>query len=200
MSPRPLLASTSAPSLTHRAIRRVTPLLALVVASAPTLAGAQTCDVAVAALGAVGATTANTLLVDRTALGIPTFAFAGFFSPGRTDTALARNVEPRLRGVNGSRAALPPCLVDSLRWRTIDDSTLVGFFRPTGERWTGFRDRFPSATQFAVLSQPLLAGDTAVIYVGLASGERSGHGVIMVFVRDATGRWAKRAEITLWIA
>src|SRR5205085_9714044 len=72
--------------------------------------GAQTCELFLAALAAIRADSSNTILIDETVLGVPQFAFRGFSSVRRGDTALARVMEPRLRSLNRVRQPIPTCL------------------------------------------------------------------------------------------
>ena len=153
-----------------------------------------------AALETLGAEPGTTLLVDHTSLSVPQFAFDAYSSFERGDTALARVIDPALRTANATPVPVPSCLTDSLHWHTIADSVLFRIFRPPGDRWADFRQAFPTTPRFALLSRPVLSGDTATMYVAMASDRLSGVGKIVQFVRDGSGRWVKRAEVQIWIS
>lgn len=160
---------------------------------------AQSCDLLEAALASVGADSAKTILIDRTALGVPAFAFNAYSNIRRGDTALARVLMPRLDSLNRERRPLPECLTIERHWRAVPDTGLVTLLRkPDG--WTAFHQRYGEGTQFAVISQPLIIGDTATIVVAVASGKLSGRGMMLQLVRGPDGRWVKRAESQLWIS
>jgi hypothetical protein len=160
---------------------------------------AQSCDLAVAALSAVNVDSSNTVLVDHTVFGVPRFAFRAYSNLRRGDTALARVAGPQLGALNRDRRPIPYCLATERHWRTVPDSTLFALFRGR-DGWEAFRARYGAGSRFALLSQPLIAGDTATLFVAVASGDLSGHGVILQFVRSPEGRWIKRAEVQLWIS
>jgi hypothetical protein len=130
----------------------------------------------------------------------PAFAFAAYSSLRRGDTALARLAEPQLRAANATRMPVPKCLTDSAGWRTLNDSTLLSFFAADGKRWQGFRERFPQTPKFALLSQAIVSGDSATIYVAIASDNLAGRGVILLLGRDSEGVWVKRSELQIWIS
>jgi hypothetical protein len=157
------------------------------------------CDLLTAALRQLSADSANTVLVDQTGIGSPTFALNAYTTLRRGDTTLARIMVP-LRELNRTRVPLPDCLSGARRFKLIADSTLFGVFRSPGDRWAAFRERFAPATQFALFSQPLIRGDTAFVYVGLARGNLDGRGVILRMVRDAAGNWVKQSEMQIWIS
>jgi hypothetical protein len=159
----------------------------------------QACDLFVAALAAVRADSSNTILVDHTMLGVPQFAFRGYTSVRRGDTALARVVEPQLRSLNRERQPIPTCLAAERHWKTIADSALIPVFQAR-DGWTTFRARYGTGSQFALVSRPLIVGDTATIIVAIASGDLDGRGMLLQFVRDAAGNWIKRSEAQLWIS
>src|SRR5258708_6095413 len=162
---------------------------------------AQRCQLFTAALDAVGATPGTTILVAQTTNGVPQFALSAYTSMLHGDTTLARVMIPLLEKANAARVPVPSCLVDSLGWHTIADSTLFGLFRPdSGDSWANFRRAFSATPTFALLSQAVLAGDTATLYVAIARGHLNGVGKIVQFVRDSTGRWVKRADVQIWIA
>jgi hypothetical protein len=168
---------------------------------APQVGAAQSCQLFAAALDAVGASPGNAVLIAQTTNGVPGFAFNAYTTMLRDDTALARVMIPLIDKANVTRIPVPSCLVDSLRWHTIADSTLFRLFRPdSGDRWANFRKSFPATPTFALLSQPVLSGDTATLYVAIAKDRLNGFGMIVQFVRDSTGRWVKRAELQLWIS
>ena len=173
-------------------------LLVAFTVSATTVRG-QSCDLFVAALAAVSADSRNTVLVDQTVIGIPQFAFRGYSSIRRGDTALARVAEPALRSLNRERQPIPECLAAEHHWKTIADSVLIPIFQAR-EGWAAFRARYGEGSQFALMSRPLIVGDTATIIVAIASGDLSGRGMLLQFVRDATGNWVKRSEAQLWIS
>ena len=177
-------------------VRRLVLILIAIVAW--NSSAAQSCDLLVAALGSVGADSSNTILIDRTVIGVPEFAFMGWSSLPHGDTAFARRAEPELRKVNATRQAVPSCMVEKRGWTTVSDSVLFSLFTSPNNRWKTFKERYPSARQFALVSQPLVVGDTAVIYVATASGELAGGGAILRFVRDAGGHWIKDAQAELW--
>ena len=169
--------------------------------AAPQVGVAQSCQLFAAALEAVGASAGNTVLVAQTTDGIPGFAFNAYTSMMRGDTTLARVMMPLVKNANTLRVPVPSCLVDSLNWHTIADSTLFRIFRPdSGDSWVNFRRAFPTTPKFALLSQPVLSGDTATFYVAIASDRLSGVGKIVQLVRDGSGRWVKRSEVMLWIS
>lgn len=170
----------------------------IVVSCAANWVQAQSCDLFVTALSAIGADSANTILVDRTVMGIPTFAFNAFSSIVRGDTELASTAEKPLRELNATRVPVPQCLTAEHAWAVVSDSVLFAVFR-TG-RWTAFHDRFPKAARFALVSRPLIKGDTATLYVAIAAGQLSGRGVIIRLVRGVDGRWTKQSEVQLWIS
>jgi hypothetical protein len=170
----------------------------IIVTSAANWAQAQSCDLFIAALRALGADSANTILVDHTVMGVPTFAFNAFSSLVRGDTALASAAERPLRELNATRVPVPDCLTTEHAWAVVSDSVLVGLFR--AGQWTAFHTRFPKAAQFALVSRPLINGDTATLYVAVAAGKLSGRGVIMRFVRGVDGRWIKQSEVQLWVS
>jgi hypothetical protein len=167
---------------------------------APRPSDAQHCPLLHAALEATGADPGTTLLLDSTAMGVPNFAFNAYAMVGRGDTALGRVMMTALEGANKTRARIPSCLVDSLGWRTISDTTLLGIFAPAGPGWRGFRERYSATPRFAMVSVPAVSGDTATVYVALASDKLAGAGVIFRFVRDSMGTWVKQAEFVLWLA
>jgi hypothetical protein len=78
------------------------------VTCAANWAQAQSCDLFIAALRALGADSANTILVDHTVMGVPTFAFNAFSGLVRGDTALASATESRCAS---SMPRVFPCLV-----------------------------------------------------------------------------------------
>lgn len=82
----------------------------------------------------------------------------------------------------------------------VSDSVLFSLFTSPNSRWKTFKERYPSAKQFALVSQPLVVGDTAVIYIATAAGELAGGGTILRFVRDADGHWIKKAQADLWVS
>jgi hypothetical protein len=176
--------------------------LTLLVASiAPQVGAAQSCQLFAAALEAVGATAGTTVLVAETTDGIPGFAFNAYTSMMRGDTTLARLMMPLLKKANAQRVPVSSCLVDSLSWHTIADSTLFRIFRPdSGDAWTTFRRAFPATPKFALLSQPVMSADTATFYVAIASDHLNGVGKIVQLVRDGSGRWVKRSEVMLWVS
>jgi hypothetical protein len=168
---------------------------------APRIGAAQSCQLFAAALDAVGATAGTTVLVAETTDGIPGFAFSAYTSMMRGDTTLARLMMPLVKKANAQRVPIPSCLVDSLSWHTIADSTLFRVFRPdSGDSWANFRRAFPATPKFALLSQPVISVDTATFYVAIASDRLSGVGKIVQLVRDASGRWVKRSEVMLWVS
>jgi hypothetical protein len=174
---------------------------ALIGSATPHRGAAQGCQLFAAALDAVGATPGTTILVAQTTNGVPQFAFSAYTSMLSGDTTLARVMTPLLMKANAARVPVPSCLVDSLSWHTIADSTLFRLFRPdSGDSWANFRRAFPTTPKFALLSQPVLAGDTATLYVAIASDHLNGVGKIVQFVRDSTGRWVKRADVQIWIS
>jgi len=170
----------------------------IIVANAANWAQAQSCDLFIASLRALGADSANTILVDHTVMGVPTFAFNAFSGLVRGDTALASATEKPLRELNAARVPVPGCLTTEHAWAVVSDSVLVGLFR--AGQWTAFHTRFPKAAQFALVSRPLINGDTATIYVAIAAGKLSGRGVIMRFVRGVDGKWIKQSEVQLWVS
>lgn len=172
----------------------------LVVALNTPRAPAQDCQLFDAALAAVGATASKSLLIDHTVMGVPQFAFAAYTSVRRGDTAFAREMEPPLRALNATRIPVPSCLSDSLAWQTVSDSVLFSIFRPPGRRWEEYHERFPTTPTFAALSQPIVSGDTATVFVAIAIDRLAGRGLILRFVRDADGHWVKQAEAQLWIS
>jgi hypothetical protein len=173
----------------------------LIGSTAPHAGAAQGCQLFAAALDAVGASPGNTVLDAQTTNGVPRFAFDAYTTMQRGDTVLARVMIPLLDKANATRVPVPSCLVDSLSWHTIADSTLFRLFRPdSGDRWTNFRRALPATPKFALISQPVLSGDTATVYIAIATDRLSGFGPIVQFVRDSTGRWVKRAEVQLWIS
>jgi len=171
--------------------------VAILLGAAPL--GAQSCDLFVAALAVVGADSGNAILVDRTVIGVPGFAFNAYSGIRRGDTAVARVLAPRLDSLNHERRPIPSCLTAERHWRTASDSTLLTLFRgPNG--WDAFHQRFGQGTLFALISRPLVVGDTATLIVAVASGKLSGMGVMLQYVRGADGRWVKRAEAQLWVS
>ncbi|MEO5817008.1 MAG: hypothetical protein ABIT20_17195 [Gemmatimonadaceae bacterium] len=136
-------------------------------------------------------------MLDRTVLGVPQFAFNGYSSVLRGDTTLARVAYPQLRSLNRERLPITPCLAAERHWRTIPDSVLIPMFHAI-DGWTSFREQYGASAQFAMISQPLIAGDTATLVVATASGHLSGRGVVLQFVRDTNGHWVKRAEVQIW--
>ena len=183
-----------------RALSRIAVWGVLICAGAPRSSAAQSCQLFAAALETVGAEPGTALLVDHTSLGVPRFAFNAYSSFERGDTVLARVIDPALRKANATPIPVPSCLADSLNWHTIADSVLFRIFRPPGDRWANFRQLFPTTPRFALLSRPVLSGDTATMYVAMASDRLSGVGKIVQFVRDGSGRWVKRAEVQVWIS
>jgi len=175
-------------------------LIAAACLTTASRAAAQSCEVYTAALGSVGADSSNTVLIDRTVIGVPTFAFYGYASIRRGDTTFAKVAEPALRKLNATRQPLPACMVADHGWHTVSDSTLFAIFTSDGGRWKTFHERYSNAKAFALISQPMIVGDTAIIYVGIASGDLAGQGVLLRFVRDATGHWIKNAEAQLWVS
>ena len=174
--------------------------MALLLAGPGRAIAAQDCSAYAIALEAVGAKATNALVVEQTTMGVPGFAFNAHSTFRRGDTVLARVALPGLEAANSARAPVPHCLVDSVGWHTVSDSVLFSFFRPPGTRWVGFRAAFPNAPSFALMSQPVMAGDTMTIYVAIASDALAGRGIIVRLVRDANGRWVKQAEVQLWIS
>lgn len=158
---------------------------------------AQSCQLYAAALQAIGSTPDNTMLVEKTAMGVPTFGF--YSGVKRRDTALVR-VHRALRLLNMKRVAIPGCLVDSLGWKTIADSTLFRIFSDSDTPWTTMRKEYPRTPRFALLSRAIVVGDTATIYVANATGDMSGQGMIVRFVRNAGGRWIRKATLLLWVS
>jgi hypothetical protein len=132
-------------------------------------------------------------------IDVPQFAFRGFTSVRRGDTALARVVAPRLQALNRERQPIPTCLAAERHWTTIADSALIALFEAY-DGWTTFRARYGASSQFASISRPLIVGDTATIIVAIARGDLDGRGVLLQFVRDAAGNWIKRSEAQLWIS
>ena len=177
-----------------------TTLLLFLMTLAPHYGTAQSCQLFAAALEVVGAKPDSTILVDRTAMGVPAFAFMAFSDLYRGDTALARRMEPALRTLNATRVPIPACLSDSLGWHTITDSTLVAFFSLPEKRWVAFRSSYPATPKFAILSRPIIVGDTATVFVAIASGDLAGRGLIVRLLRDAAGRWFKHSEVQLWVS
>ena len=134
--------------------------------AAPHVGAAQSCQLFAAALEAVGASPGNAVLIAQTTDGIPGFAFNAYTTMLRGDTALARIMMPLVKKANTTRVPVPSCLVDSLGWHTVADSTLFRLFRPdSGDRWANFRKSFPATPTFALLSQPVLSGDTATLSI-----------------------------------
>jgi hypothetical protein len=161
---------------------------------------AQGCELYGAALATVGAASSTTLLNDKTAMGIPGFAFLAHTTKAVGDTALARVATPLLIPANASRAPVPACLADSLGWHTITDSALFAFFKPPATRWTALRAAYPATPAFALLSRPVIIGDTAYIYVAIARDDLAGEGHIVKLVRGTDGHWAKVADVRIWIS
>ena len=161
---------------------------------------AQGCELYVEALSTVGAAAGTTLLNDKTAMGIPSFAFFAHTTKAVGDTALARVATPLLIPTNTRRAPVPPCLADSLGWHTIADTTLFAFFKPPATRWDAFRAAYPATPTFALISQPVIVADTAYIYVGIARDNVAGEGRIVRLVRGVDGRWARTSDVRIWIS
>jgi hypothetical protein len=177
--------------------------LALAIALCATIAHpspAQSCDLVVAALSALKADSSNAVLVDHTVMGIPLFAFDGYSGSRRGDTALARIAEPPLRELNKTRVPLPDCLRAHGAWTVVPDSELVALFTKSDDGWAAFHKRYPDRSQFALVSQPIVAGDTATIFVAVASGRLAGRGIVVRLIRDPTGRWVKQSDVQLWIS
>ena len=177
--------------------------IALAIALCSTMAHvspAQSCDLVVAALSALSADSTNTVLIDHTVMGIPLFAFNGYSNSRRGDTALARAAEPALRALNKTRAPLPDCFRTQRAWTVVPDSELVALFTASGDGWAAFRAHYPNRSQFAFVSQPIVAGDTATIFVAVASGRLAGRGIVLRLIRDATGKWVKQSDVQLWIS
>ena len=153
-----------------------------------------------AALAVVGAKSDSTVLVDQTVMGVPSFAFRAFTGMRRGDTTLIAQMDAPLRELNAIRVPVPRCMADSLGWRTIADSTLLRMFRARDQRWPAFREAYPATPRFALVSRPIVTGDTATIYVAIASDEVAGKGMIIRLVRDASGRWIRQADVVLWVS
>jgi hypothetical protein len=149
----------------------------------------QAWDLIIAALASVNADSSNTVLVDQTVLGVPQFALSAYSSIRRGDTALARAVEPQLQSLNRARRPIPACLVTERHWRAIADSALLPLFRAR-DGWNAFHAQYGPGSQFALISQPLIAGDTATIVVATASGDLAGRGVL----RGVTSRRNQRLK------
>ncbi|HKS07259.1 MAG TPA: hypothetical protein VJR92_13210 [Gemmatimonadaceae bacterium] len=160
-------------------------------------ASGQSCQLYAAALDAIGSKPDNTMLVEKTAMGVPTFAF--YSGVKRGDTALVR-VHRALRLLNKKRVAVPNCLVDSLGWKTIADSTLFRIFSDDDAAWTTLRKEYPRTPRFALLSRAIIVADTAIIYVANATGDLTGKGMIVRLVRNADGRWIRKATLLLWVS
>jgi hypothetical protein len=172
-------------------------VVAFMLAFGAARAGGQSCQLYSAALEAIGSKPNNTMLVAKTAMGVPTFAFYGGVKRG--DTALAR-LYRALRVLNKQRVPVPGCLVDSLGWKTIADSTLLRIFSDSDAGWTTLRTEYPRTPRFALLSRAIIVGDTAIIYVANATGDLAGQGMIVRLVRGADGRWIRKATLLLWVS
>lgn len=69
------------------------------------------------------------------------------------------------------------------------------------EGWAGFRSAFTGATGLVVVSRPvqLFGGDTALIYMSFARGEKGGHGDVYLLKRTAEG-WQVAESYLVWIS
>jgi hypothetical protein len=172
-------------------------LLAVVILT-PLASNAQACQLFAAALEVIGSKPDSTILIDQTVMGVPGFAFHAYTGMRRGDTTL-RQAETDLRALNATRTPIPSCMVDSLGWRIIPDTVLIAFFAKDGGRWPAFRAAHPATPRFALISQPIIKGDTAVIFVANASDNLAGQGVIVQLIREA-GRWIRRSSVLLWVS
>lgn len=181
-------------------LNRSLPIAIAFCATLARVSSSQSCDLAIAALAVLHADSATTVLIDHTVIGIPLFAFDGYSRGWRGDSALARAAEPALQALNKTRVPLSDCFRSQRGWTVVPDSALVALFTASDDGWAAFRSRYKPLSQFALISQPLIAGDTATLFVAVASGQLAGRGVILRLIRDAGGKWIKDAEVQLWIS
>ena len=151
------------------------------------------------------AATESALVVDSTALGVPSFAFYAWTTFSRAerpqDLQVSDTQFQALIHLNEHRDLLTDCLSPLPKIQPVTSDSLMAIFQGHRDGWSRFHQRYSGARRFLLVSQPLhLNGSSVLIYVAYASDWLNGAGQILRLERDRAGHWVLKGTATLWVS